>query len=284
MHAGLRLLVATTNRQQAPRDPRHPGRHSMSSWTASTRSRPSPSRRRPGRPSPRTPVQKAIYYSTRLGVPAVAEDSGLEIDGLGGEPGVHSARYGGPAADTYPQKFALIYARPARAGRAGQPGAVRLRARRGRRREHPLRGARHDRGPRRRRARAATAGSATTRSSSTRLSAGRSPSSTKARRPSVSHRGQAFRQLREYLASHPGVVPVMKPASGPPPARPPAEVRLDVWLDVACLFKTRSEAQKACRGGKVEVNGQSAKPHRAASRRATSCASRGPPAGASRSS
>jgi len=38
--------------------------------------------------------------------------------------------------------------------------------------------------------------------------------------------------------------------------------RLDVWLDVACLFKTRSEAQRACRGGKVDVNGQSAKPHR----------------------
>jgi ribosome-associated heat shock protein Hsp15 len=39
-------------------------------------------------------------------------------------------------------------------------------------------------------------------------------------------------------------------------------VRLDVWLDVTCLFRTRSEAQKACKGGKVDVNGQSAKPHR----------------------
>jgi ribosome-associated heat shock protein Hsp15 len=39
-------------------------------------------------------------------------------------------------------------------------------------------------------------------------------------------------------------------------------VRLDVWLDVACVFKTRSEAQKACRNGKVDVNGQSAKPNR----------------------
>ncbi len=39
-------------------------------------------------------------------------------------------------------------------------------------------------------------------------------------------------------------------------------VRLDVWLDVACLFKTRSEAQKACRGGKVAANGQAAKPNR----------------------
>ena len=39
-------------------------------------------------------------------------------------------------------------------------------------------------------------------------------------------------------------------------------VRLDIWLDVACLFRTRSEAQKACKAGKVEVNGQPAKPHR----------------------
>jgi ribosome-associated heat shock protein Hsp15 len=38
---------------------------------------------------------------------------------------------------------------------------------------------------------------------------------------------------------------------------------LDVWLDVACLFKTRSEAKRACEGGKVEVNGEHAKPHRA---------------------
>ena len=40
-------------------------------------------------------------------------------------------------------------------------------------------------------------------------------------------------------------------------------IRLDVWLDVACLFKTRSEAKRACEGGKVAVNGEHAKPHRA---------------------
>ncbi len=39
-------------------------------------------------------------------------------------------------------------------------------------------------------------------------------------------------------------------------------VRLDIWLDVACLFRTRSEAQKACKLGQVEVNGQDAKAHR----------------------
>ena len=42
-----------------------------------------------------------------------------------------------------------------------------------------------------------------------------------------------------------------------------AGVRLDVWLDVACLFRTRSEAQRACQLGKVDVNGQASKPHRA---------------------
>ena len=42
----------------------------------------------------------------------------------------------------------------------------------------------------------------------------------------------------------------------------PAAVRLDVWLDVACLFKTRSQATTACKAGKVEVNGQPGKPHR----------------------
>jgi len=39
-------------------------------------------------------------------------------------------------------------------------------------------------------------------------------------------------------------------------------IRLDIWLAVACLFKTRSEAKRACEGGKVDVNGEHAKPNR----------------------
>ena len=39
-------------------------------------------------------------------------------------------------------------------------------------------------------------------------------------------------------------------------------VRLDIWLDIACLFRTRSEAQKACKSGRIDVNGQPAKPNR----------------------
>lgn len=41
----------------------------------------------------------------------------------------------------------------------------------------------------------------------------------------------------------------------------PRALRLDVWLDVACVFKTRSEAQRACNGGKVFRNGHRGKPH-----------------------
>lgn len=40
-------------------------------------------------------------------------------------------------------------------------------------------------------------------------------------------------------------------------------VRLDIWLDVACIFKTRSQAQAACKKGRVKVNGDHGKPHRA---------------------
>jgi ribosome-associated heat shock protein Hsp15 len=42
----------------------------------------------------------------------------------------------------------------------------------------------------------------------------------------------------------------------------PTEVRLDVWLDVSCLFRTRSDAKKACSAGRIDVNGQPAKAHR----------------------
>jgi len=45
-------------------------------------------------------------------------------------------------------------------------------------------------------------------------------------------------------------------------AQEEVSVRLDIWLDIACLFRTRSEAQAACRNGKVDVNGQTVKPNR----------------------
>lgn len=42
--------------------------------------------------------KKAHHTAKILGIPAIADDSGLSVDGLGGKPGVYSARYAGPNA------------------------------------------------------------------------------------------------------------------------------------------------------------------------------------------
>jgi XTP/dITP diphosphohydrolase len=60
--------------------------------------------------------QKALYYAAATGELTVAEDSGLEIDALGGAPGVESARFGG-VETSYPQKFAMLYEALRAAGR-----------------------------------------------------------------------------------------------------------------------------------------------------------------------
>ena len=41
---------------------------------------------------------KARYYAARGGLPTLADDSGLEVDALGGGPGVYTRRYAGPQA------------------------------------------------------------------------------------------------------------------------------------------------------------------------------------------
>jgi len=61
---------------------------------------------------------KAIYYSEATGLPAVADDSGIEIDALGGAPGIHSARWHGK---DYPTKFAAIRRELAARGLATSP-------------------------------------------------------------------------------------------------------------------------------------------------------------------
>ncbi len=44
-------------------------------------------------------ILKARHVAKATGCVAVADDSGLEVEGLGGRPGPHSARYGGPGLD-----------------------------------------------------------------------------------------------------------------------------------------------------------------------------------------
>jgi XTP/dITP diphosphohydrolase len=44
-------------------------------------------------------LKKARAVVQNLGLPALADDSGLEVEALGDRPGIHSARYGGPGLD-----------------------------------------------------------------------------------------------------------------------------------------------------------------------------------------
>ena len=53
---------------------------------------------------------KALAYARASGLIAVAEDSGLEVDAMNGEPGVLSARFMG-AATPYPDRFKEIFRR-----------------------------------------------------------------------------------------------------------------------------------------------------------------------------
>ena len=66
---------------------------------------------------------KARYYAERSGMPTVAEDSGLVVDALGGEPGVRSARFLRADA-SYPERFAEIFARLQQ--RPGEPRTARF--------------------------------------------------------------------------------------------------------------------------------------------------------------
>jgi XTP/dITP diphosphohydrolase len=61
-------------------------------------------------------MTKARVYCARSGLPTLADDSGLEVDALGGAPGVRSARYAGPGAsdaERYRKLLDALGSRPA---------------------------------------------------------------------------------------------------------------------------------------------------------------------------
>ena len=54
-------------------------------------------------------ILKARFASAAAGLPAIADDSGLEVDALGGAPGIRSARYAGPGADDAANNARLLH-------------------------------------------------------------------------------------------------------------------------------------------------------------------------------
>jgi XTP/dITP diphosphohydrolase len=68
-------------------------------------------------------LMKARAYASHTGLLTWADDSGLEVDALGGAPGVLSARYGAPAAGSDEERYRLLLDRLAGTPDPGQRSA-----------------------------------------------------------------------------------------------------------------------------------------------------------------
>ena len=101
------LIVATTNRHKLVEIARILDRLDWTVEPVGAYS-PGPAPEETGRTFAENARLKALHYGRVTPYLTVADDSGLEIDGLDGEPGVHSARFNGA---TYAEKFDAIYAR-----------------------------------------------------------------------------------------------------------------------------------------------------------------------------
>jgi XTP/dITP diphosphohydrolase len=65
-------------------------------------------------------IEKAAFAHARCGLPCLADDTGLEVDALGGAPGVYSARYAGPARDPQANMQRLLGELAGKAARAAR--------------------------------------------------------------------------------------------------------------------------------------------------------------------
>ena len=106
----LTLLVATNNRHKLeeyqeilaglPFRLTHPGAEGLALDPAET-----------GTTFEENAIIKATAFAQASGLPTLADDSGLEVDALGGEPGVFSARYGDTAKNDHAGRYRLLLER-----------------------------------------------------------------------------------------------------------------------------------------------------------------------------
>src|SRR5208337_4500098 len=61
--------------------------------------------------------KKASFTARVLGLPALADDSGIAVEALAGAPGIHSARYAGPGATDRDNNAKLLKALLGKANR-----------------------------------------------------------------------------------------------------------------------------------------------------------------------
>lgn len=88
----MRLLIATTNPGKI-REFREMLGGDRFQWDDLSAHRDLPAAEETGRTFRANACLKAAYYAKLLNIHAIADDSGLAVDALGGKPGVHSARW-----------------------------------------------------------------------------------------------------------------------------------------------------------------------------------------------
>ncbi|MBL7179284.1 MAG: XTP/dITP diphosphatase [Desulfobacterales bacterium] len=97
MHKGMILVIATQNRGKTAEI-----RDLLKEFNVTIKNLddfgPIPAVEEDGTTFDENAYQKASFTARTLGLPALADDSGLLVDALQGAPGVHSARYAGASA------------------------------------------------------------------------------------------------------------------------------------------------------------------------------------------
>jgi XTP/dITP diphosphohydrolase len=88
----LKLLIATTNPGKI-REFRQMLGDQRFEWSDLSQHPPIAPPEETGQTFQENSALKAVYYARQLGMAALADDSGLEVDALDGKPGVHSARW-----------------------------------------------------------------------------------------------------------------------------------------------------------------------------------------------